>query len=131
MEWVIDGKLARSSRPGYSGEHDSPIAQADVDIWIEEVKRFGIQSIICLLHNEHLRLYKELPGGLITYYQEKGFTVLHIPVLDHQNPPLTPDDLKQVEDAYQALPKPVLVHCSAGIDRTGQAVRYLREHYSS
>ena len=130
MEWVIDGKLARSSRPGYGGEHGSRVARTDVDSWIEEVKRFGIQSIICFLHNDHLHLYKEIPGGLITYYREKGFTVSHIPVLDYQNPPLTPEDLKQVEDAYQAMPKPVLVHCSAGIDRTGQAVRYLRERYS-
>ena len=131
MEWVIDGKLARSSRPGYGGEHGSPVTRTVVDSWIEEAKEFGIQSIICLLHDEHLRLYQEIPDGLIAYYQQKGFTVSHIPVVDYQNPPLTPEDLERVEDAYQSLPKPVLVHCSAGIDRTGLAVRYLRKHNSS
>lgn len=127
IEWVIAGELARSCRPGYGGERGSPVALTTVDTWLEQAKSFGFRSIICLLHHEHLLLYEELPGGLIGYYEGKGFKVAHIPARDHQRPPLTSEHLKQIRDAYSALPKPVLVHCSAGMDRTGQAVRHLVE----
>ena len=38
---------------------------------------------------------------------------------------VTDDALQKVWMAYQELPKPVLIHCSAGRDRTGKAVDYL------
>jgi hypothetical protein len=38
---------------------------------------------------------------------------------DDQFPPLTPEQLESVWSAYQRLPKPALVHCGAGVNRTG------------
>ena len=45
--WVIPQTLARSSRPGYSGERGRLVSITEVDAWLTEVRAFGIRSIMC------------------------------------------------------------------------------------
>jgi protein tyrosine phosphatase (PTP) superfamily phosphohydrolase (DUF442 family) len=129
IRYAIQDRLAGSSRPGYSPGGDRPVPKCVVDAWIADAKARGIRSIICLLADEHLKLYADLGVNLPSYYSQHGFEVAHVPVRDHQRPPLDANALERIAQAYVALPKPVLVHCSAGIDRTGRALEYLAQRF--
>jgi protein tyrosine phosphatase (PTP) superfamily phosphohydrolase (DUF442 family) len=126
MRWVIPSRLARSSRPGYDGEDGAPVSREVADRWIRAVKEEGVRSIICLLAEDQLTLYEGLPGGLVGYYRSAGLEVRWIPVRDHLVPPIPDSQIERSWQAYRELPKPVLVHCSAGVDRTGRVVEYIQ-----
>lgn len=132
FRWMIKEQLAGGPRPRIKKKPTSQVPQSTVDAWIKKAKiSFGIRSVICLLDEQQLRLYAELKVGLIAYCRENGFQVEHIPVRNYQHPALSDRQLEKVWRAYKRLEKPLLIHCSAGIGRTGKAVSHIKRKLKS
>lgn len=133
--WVIPSILACSQRPlrdhpQFGGRRPLPLeARPEVVRWVDRVKAVGIRSVICLLEPRQLDRYYVRgglnlhPSGLLGYYRECGFNVSHIPMTDYQRP--ANDLMNQALQEFDKLPKPVLIQCSAAIDRTTPVAAFI------
>ena len=133
--WVIHEKLACAQRPlryhpqfgGYNPL--PPQARLLVVEWVKRIKHLGFRSIICLLEVRQLDRYYMRGGinlhenGLFGYYKSQGFRVCHFPMTDYQRP--QESSMEKILLAYNEFPKPVLLHCSAGIDRSAPVAAYI------
>ncbi|MBN1664089.1 MAG: tyrosine-protein phosphatase [Deltaproteobacteria bacterium] len=123
MNWVIEGTLARSARPGYPSRYvEKDVVLSSIEYW----KSQGIRSVICLMTGDELLYYPE-EGDLLDLYHESDLFARVIPVENHKEHPLDASEMHALWTVYQAIEKPVLIHCSAGKDRTGAAVELIME----
>ena len=128
FEWVYPGTLARSCRPGY---HDETPSVAKLGRWMNQVSRLGIRSILCLLSEPELWQNYGFNGlDLLACYRSHGFQVGHVPLPDEVEPTLCPRDFLQIRITLSQLAAPYLIHCSAGIDRTGAVIEFIRSRPS-
>jgi len=134
--WILAGELAASQRPLRDDpefDHRYPLppsARSKVERWVTRMRdEAGIRSVICLLTDYQLNKYYVRgglslhPDGLLGYYQSQGLKVCHISTPDYQRP--APELMNRAADAFRSLPKPVLIHCSAAIDRTTPIVAFI------
>lgn len=145
LVWVIPETLACAHRPlrhhpQFGGSRrDLPQAAAPAVLdWVRRIKSYGIGGIISLMHPKELRHYEQLNLGtanLIELYRKEGFYVKHLPWDDpaHRSSAFGrisfADELERVRvealRAFDDLPKPVLLHCSAGIDRSSPVAAFI------
>ena len=135
MIWLLNGRLACSQRP--LRDHPTfggrvplpPEARTLVIEWVERVKSAGIRSVVSLLEvAQHERYY--IRGGLdlhseglFGYYRSQGFEFCHVPATDYQKP--SESEMDKVLAAFDRMPKPVLLQCSAAIDRTSPVAAHI------
>jgi len=142
--WVIPRQLACAHRPlrhhpkfGGSGRDLPKSATPLVLKWAERMREYGIRSIITFMHPKELCHYDTLDlgfPGLLEFYRQQGFKVCHIPWEDPAHLPASGavsyyEELCRVRlealRAFDDLPKPILLHCSAGIDRSAPVAAYI------
>jgi hypothetical protein len=137
--WVIPSTLACSQRPlrdhpRFGGRSPlPPEARSEIVRWVNKIKTLGIRSIICLLEPDQLDRYYVRGGlnlhqsGLLGYYRKHGFSVSHIPMTDFKRP--TNALMNRVLNKFNILLKPVLIQCSAAIDRTTPVAAFIAAKY--
>jgi hypothetical protein len=120
-----------AQRPGFPGIF---VQKQVVDEWIAYMKKQGIVRIVCLLSEEELGSYPTLTGGLLGIYAETfgPDNVLWAPTPDKRL--LSGEAVKHIcyflHAAVEQGQKTV-VHCSAGLGRTGQVLAaWLVYHYN-
>lgn len=133
--WVLSMQLACAQRPlrdlpPYAGRTPLPIeAKPLVQAWVHRVVTGGFRSVISLLEEAQLDRYYVRgglnlhPHGLLGYYESQGLQVKNLPCTDYQRPPK--ERMAQALDAFHHMPHPILLHCSAGIDRTAPVAEYI------
>jgi hypothetical protein len=143
LAWVIPGALACAHRPlryhpryGGSGLPIPGEAKPLILDWVEQIRMEGIASIISLMHDRDLRCYQQIELGgmnLSAFLEHEGFNLCPLPWEDpahsRTNPAAKRAKLEQIREhaleAYDRLPKPVLLQCSAGIDRSAPVAAYI------
>lgn len=110
ITWILNNIIAAS-----------PIAKSieDVESW----KRAGVKAIAILAEPHEVARYWGSLNNYLNILNDKGFEYVYSPIRDFQAPDL--NQLKKligwIESRIEAN-RPVLVHCRAGIGRTGTII---------
>ena len=131
--WLFPNLVIRSGRPGYPNEDFQD--ESIVDEWLEMVKReTGTTPKTIITFLDDLELAEFYNFDLIKAYEDRGITVHRVPTEDpvfkpmsERGPIFTFKQFQKIASLIKESEKPVLISCSAGVDRTGSVARYLQK----
>ena len=123
-DWIPELRLGRACRPGL-GTDRRLVPAADVSSWIAAVKACGVRSVVCLLDEAELGCYAHLPSGLIGAYRDAGLDAASLPITPDEPWTISREELALLDELMIRLPRPVVIHCSAGQVRSGRAIEHL------
>ena len=123
---TVPGKehtLFISARPGFA----SPSPSREIPGFIENIREIGVKTVTVLMPD--YELFDDYGKNLLVEYRKAGLAVLHCPILDFSVPETItgPGGFGECIDAlWNALSEGnVLVHCAAGMGRSGLAAACL------
>lgn len=143
LHWVIPGALACVHRPlryhpHYAGSRVRLPTETLplIEEWAARLRTAGVKSILSLMHEGDLACYSGLDLGaadLLAYLLNQGFAIAHHPYEDPAHKRSSEAErlatLLRIRPlalaSYDALPKPVVIQCSAGQDRSAPVAAFI------
>jgi protein-tyrosine phosphatase len=119
LDFGTPGRLYRSPMPfgPYDGDHSL----------VQAYQSASISVVVVLAEAEEC--LRKTGRDLLAYYREQGLEVIHCPIPDFTVPQRQPFEAAQLAVAARARNgQHTVVHCSAGIGRTGLFMACLAHH---